>query len=153
MAGIGKISVEKITGDNWSTWKDQFKAFLEYKGLMVAIRQSESAEGQAANVKAKALLTLCVDKAYQKLITGEESASKAWRKLEETFERVTNARVIQLSTKLTTLKLKAKQPIAEYLAEIREIKMDLEAANEPVFERQLAVHALRGLPKEYETSI
>jgi hypothetical protein len=77
MARIGKISVEKMTGDNWSTWKDQFKAFLEYKDLMVAISKSDSAPGKAANVKAKALLTLCVDKAYQKLITGEESAAKA----------------------------------------------------------------------------
>jgi hypothetical protein len=54
---------------------------------------------------------------------GRRERSEGLEKLEETFERVTNARVIQLSTKLTTLKLKAKQPIAEYLAEIRDVTL------------------------------
>jgi hypothetical protein len=59
--------------------------------------------------------------------------------------------VVQLTGKLTSMKLREKQSIAEYLGEFREIKEDLEAAGQTVSDLQLAVHALRGLPSGYET--
>jgi hypothetical protein len=71
--------------------------------------------------------------------------------IEQNFEKTSNARVIQLTGKLTSMKLGEKQSIAEYLEDFREIKVDLEAAGQTVSDLQLAVHALRGLPKEYNT--
>lgn len=44
----------------------------------------------------------------------------------------------------------AKQSIAEYLGEFREIQVDSEAAGQSVSATHVAVHALKGLPKEYE---
>jgi hypothetical protein len=68
------------------------------------------------------------------------------------FEKKNNARVVQLTGKLTSMKLGEKQSIAEYIGEFREIKVDLEAAGQSVAELQLAVHAVKGpLPKEYDT--
>jgi len=43
--------------------------------------------------------------AYVKLIVGERTAAQAWKKLEDNFEKKSNARVIQLRKKLTGMKL------------------------------------------------
>jgi hypothetical protein len=43
--------------------------------------------------------------------------------------------------------------IAEYLGEIREIKVNLQAAGQTVSDMELAVHALNGLPEEYATLV
>lgn len=151
MAGIEKISIPQLGKDNWSIWKAKFQALLEYKGLMVAIEQPDSAEGRKLSGQAKALMILHTQDAYVKLIVGEATAAQAWLKLKQSFEKTSNARVVQLTGRLTNLKLEEKESIAEYLGEFREIKADLEAAGQSISELQLAVHALQGLPKEYAT--
>ena len=88
-----------------------------------------------------------------KLFAGADTAVKAWRKLDENFEKTSNARVVQLRKKLTSLTLTPGKSIAEYVGEFREIKMDLETAGQTVSEVELAVHALNGLPKEYATLV
>jgi CRISPR/Cas system-associated protein endoribonuclease Cas2 len=105
---------------------------LKYKGLQIAIEQPESTEGRKASEQAKALTILHTVDAYVKLLIGEPTAAKSWKKLEENFEKKSNARVIHLRKKLTSMKLMGKQTIAEYLGEIREIKVYLEAAGQTV---------------------
>src|SRR3569833_4452159 len=151
MAGVEKISIPQLGGENWSIWKAKFQALMEYKGLFVAIEQPESAEGRKASGQAKALMILHTQDAFVKLIVGEPTAAKAWEKLKRNLEKTSNARVGQLMDKLTTMRLREKQSIAEYLGEFREIKIDLEATGQTVSDLQLVVHALRGLPKGYET--
>jgi hypothetical protein len=80
-------------------------------------------------------------------------AETTWRKLHENFEKTSNARVVQLRKKLTSLTLMPRNSIAEYVGEFRGIRMDLETAGQTVFELELAVHALSGLPKEYATLV
>jgi hypothetical protein len=138
---------------NWSIWKAKFQALLEYKGLQIAIEQPESTEGKKVSGQAKALMILHTADTYVKLLIGEPTAAKAWKKLEENFEKKSNARVIQLRKKLTSMKLMEKQAIAEYLGEIRGIKVDLEAAGQTISDMELAVHALDGLPEEYATLV
>jgi hypothetical protein len=91
--------------------------------------------------------------AYVKLLIGGATAAKAWKKLEENFEKKSNARVIQLRKKPTNMKLMGKQTIAQYLGEIREIKVDLETVGQTVSDMELAVHALNGLLEEYATLV
>ena len=153
MAGIEKIVIPQLGGDNWSVWKAKFWALLEYKGLNVAIEQPDSVEGKKASGQAKALMILHTQDAYVKLIVGERTAAKAWKKLEENFEKKSNARVIQLRKKLASMKLTGGQSIAEYLSEIREVKVDLEAAGQSVTDTELVVFALNGLPSEYATLV
>jgi hypothetical protein len=91
--------------------------------------------------------------AYVKLLIVEPTTAKAWKKLEENFEKKSNARVIQLRKKLTSMKLMGKQTIAKYLGKICEIKVDPEAAGQVVLDMELAVHALNALPVEYATPV
>jgi hypothetical protein len=151
MAGIEKVSIPQLGGNNWSIWKAKFQALLEYKGLMVAVDEPNFVEGRKASGQAKALMILHTEDAFVKLIVGESTAAKAWEKLKQNFEKKSNARVVQLIGKLTNMKLGENQTIAEYLGEFREIKEDLEAAGQTVSDLQLAVHALRGLSKGYKT--
>jgi hypothetical protein len=98
-------------------------------------------------------MTLYTQDAYVKLFQGEPTAARAWKKLEENFEKRSNARVIQLRKKLASMKLTGEQGIAEYIGEFREIKVDLEALGQAVTDAELGFFALQGLPKEYATLV
>ena len=150
MASVERISIPQLVGENWSIWKAKFQALLEYKGLFVAIEQPESVEGRKVSSQARGLMLIHTEDAYVKLIEGEPTAEKAWKKLEDNFEKRSNARMIQLRRKLTGLRLTKGKAIAEYLGDFRELKLDLEAAGQ---ECELAVHALEGLPEEYATLV
>jgi hypothetical protein len=139
--------------DNWPIWKEKFKALLVYKSLYVAIESPDSVEGRKASNQARSLMIMHTEDAYMKLFAGADTADKACRKLHENFEKTSNARVVQLRKKLTSLTLMPGKSIAEYVGEFQEIKMDLETAGQTVFELELAVHALNGLPKEYATPV
>ena len=153
MAGIDKIVIPQLGAENWSVWKAKFQALLEYKGLYVAIQQPESEDGRKGSSQAKALMILHTQDAYVKLFQGEPTAARAWKKLEENFEKKSNARLIQLRKKLASMKLTGEQGIAEYLGEFREIKVDLEALGQAVTDVELDFFALQGLPKEYATLV
>jgi hypothetical protein len=129
----------------------QISSPLGVQGLFVAIEEPETEDGKKASKQAKALMILHIEDVFVKLIVGEPTAAKAWLKLKQNFEKTSNARVVQLTGKLTNMKLGEKQSIAEYLGEFREIKVDLEVAGQTISDLQLAVHALRGLPKKYNT--
>jgi hypothetical protein len=79
MAGIERISIPQLGADNWSIFKARFQAFLEYKGLWVAIEEPESADVKKASGQAKALMILHTQDAFVKLIVGENTAAGAWQ--------------------------------------------------------------------------
>src|SRR3569623_1234812 len=152
MAG-DKVSMPQLCGENWPTWKAKFRGLLAYNGWLCALEEPESVEGQKVSSQARGLMLIHTEDAYVKLIEGEPTAEKAWKKLEDIFEKRSNARMIQLRRKLTGLRLTKGKAIAEYLGEFRELKIDLEAAGQTVSEGELAVHALEGLPEEYATVV
>jgi hypothetical protein len=119
----------------------------------VAIESPDSMERRKASDQARSLMIMHTEDAYVKLFARVDTAEKAWRKLHENFEKTSNARVIQLWKKLTSLTLMPGKSITEYVGEFRKIKMDLETAGQTVSELELAVHALNGLPKEYATLV
>ena len=147
------MGIPQFCGENWSTWKAKFRGLLAYKGWLCALTEPESVEGMKVSSQARGLMLIHTEDAYVKLIESEPTAEKAWKKLEANFEKKSNARVIQLRRKLTGQRLTKGKAIAEYLAEFREIKVDLEAAGQTVSECELAVHALEGLPEEYATVV
>ena len=153
MAGVDKIVIPQLGSENWPVWKAKFQALLEYKGLYVAIEQPESVEGRKASGQAKALMVLHTEDAYVKLFVGEATAALAWKKLEDNFEKRSNARVIELRKRLASMRLTKEQGIAEYLGEFREIKVNLEAAGQTVTDVELGFFALQGLPREYATLV
>ena len=149
MAG-DKVGIPQLCGEKWSTWKAKFRGLLAYKGWLCALTEPESVEGRKVSSQARGLMLIHTEDAYVKLIEGEPTAEKAWKKLEDNFEKRSNARMIQLRRKLTGLRLTKGKAIAEYLGDFRELKLDLEAAGQ---ECELAVHALEGLPEEYATLV
>jgi hypothetical protein len=54
-----------------------------------------------AGARERGLMLIHTEDAYVKLIEGEPTAEKAWKKLEDNFEKRSNARMIQLRRKLT----------------------------------------------------
>jgi hypothetical protein len=153
MAGVGKLLVPLLGSDNWSVWKDNFEAYLAVKGLSDALEEPDSEEGKKASKQAKTFMILFMEDANVKLIKGTSTAAEAWKKLQESFRKTSNARVAQLRNKLSTMKMGPKEAIVEYLGALREIKLDLETADEAVSNVELAMCALRGLPKGYKNLV
>ncbi|GAQ93345.1 hypothetical protein KFL_014600010 [Klebsormidium nitens] len=72
--------------------------------------------------------------AYEKLIEGQPTIAKAWKKSEDNFEKKSNARMILLRRELIGLRLIKEKAIAKYLGEFRELKPDVQAAGQTVSE-------------------
>ena len=62
-------------------------------------------EGTKASGQAKALMILHTQDAFVKLFIGEPTAARAWKKLEDNFEKRSNARVIELRKRLASMRL------------------------------------------------
>jgi hypothetical protein len=60
--------------DNWSTWKEKFKALLVYKSLYVAIESLDFVEGRKASDQARSLIFMHTEDAYEKLFAGADTA-------------------------------------------------------------------------------
>jgi hypothetical protein len=82
--------------------------------------------------------------AYVKLFAGTDTAEKARRKLHENFEKTSNARVVQLRKKLTSLTL---MPGKEHCGVRGRVMRDQDGfgdGDQTVPKLELAVHALNG---------
>jgi hypothetical protein len=89
MSGLDKpmVRIPVLRRDNWSTWKEKFKALLVYKSLHVAIESPDFVEGRKASDQARSLMIMHTEDVYVKLFAGADTAEKAWRKLRENFEK------------------------------------------------------------------
>jgi hypothetical protein len=68
MAGLDKPTARTpvLGRDNWSTWKEKFKALLVYKSLYVAIESPDSVEGRKPSDQARSLMIMRTEDAYVK---------------------------------------------------------------------------------------
>ncbi|KAJ8636432.1 hypothetical protein MRB53_010699 [Persea americana] len=81
-------------------------------------------------------------------VVGLKTSREVWLALERRFASLSRSHVIQLKTKLQSLK-KGSMNITDYLQKIKHIADSLAAVLCPVDEEDLIIHTLNGLPQEY----
>ena len=154
MAGEGKVNVEPLDLDNYSTWAVRMQALLAHKGLDAAITQDGgTAVGSATDKKALALLTLHVKDVHLTTVSSSGSARAAWTALEELYRAKNLARQLLLRRELSSLKMANGEAVATYSTRARTLWADLLAAGDDVSEKEVAIAMLCGLTPEYNTVV
>ena len=146
------LKIERLRGDNYHSWAQDVEALLTIKGVWSVVDEEPEAPNVAARAnmaKAKALLTLNVDKYLKPIISQAETPHAAWTQLREMHQASSAASRLQLLEEMTSFKKLDSESIVKYVARARKLKNDLAAAGDNTSEESLTLRALAGLPRGY----
>ena len=159
-----KWAVDKLTSNNYATWKFKLKHLLIAKELYGYVDGTEAAPANDATPDAKATYTKNTSKAFSTivlatsddllyLITDCESPKSAWDKLQAHFERDTLANKLFLKKQYFRMVMKESMPIEKHLKDMKDITNKLAAIKAPISEEDQVVTLLGSLPDSYSTLV
>lgn len=156
-------SYPKLNAGNYFQWSHRTKWRLMIKGLWQAVEKPVIADGKDAETdaeavslteksyKALAIIGQSVSDQYVPLLIKCNTAYEAWTTLEGVFKAKSAARLIQLRTEFTQLKMKPSETVAEYLGRARVLGNELTGIGHEVTDTDIVIVVLAGLPSEYHT--
>ena len=150
-------SIERLSGENWSTWKFQMKHLLLAKDLWnitqgteqlsATVNEAAIAEFNSRSQKALSTIVMSISPAQLYLITSCESAKDAWDNLKQQFESNT------LQNKLLLKKqyFCAEMSLEKHLKTMKELTDKLAAVGSPISEEDQIV-TFRKLTRQIQLS-
>ncbi|GJT77324.1 retrovirus-related pol polyprotein from transposon TNT 1-94 [Tanacetum coccineum] len=127
----------KLTANNFPSWRKQVLSTL--MGLELE---------QFDQILLGALLGSCSD-TIQLIVSSAETSQELFKRLTDSYARVSRSRIISLRSKLAT-NSKGTKPVAEYLNEMKAIADELALAQKPIDDDDLIVHILTHLGDDYK---
>ena len=154
--------VEKLSADNYHTWKFDMKMLLMRNDVWEIVTGDEVLD-ENASVKEKvnfkkrenrALSTIClsVNKELKIYVRSSKTSKEAWEALENHFEEKTLSRKIMYRQKLYWLRME-NENMVEHINKLKTISEHLEALDDAPPEKELVMILLSSLPKEYNNLI
>ena len=154
--------VEKLTTDNYFTWKFNVKMMLIGKGLWEIVEGteelSENSRPQEQNHfkkrenQALAMICLAVSVPLQIYVRNAKTGKEAWDSLSSRFEEKTLSRKILLRRKLYHTSMNNRNMV-DHINDIRTIADQLEGLGDEVAQNDLVMVLLSSLPDEYNNLI
>ncbi|CAN6687431.1 unnamed protein product [Malus baccata var. baccata] len=132
---FGMLTI-KLRDDNFVKWAFQFKSITTYI-------ECESTD--------MALLSLLLATLFDEVIEyvlGCKTAFEAWSNLVERFASMSKSKINDLKIELHTIQ-KGSDSIDKYLLRLKNIREQLSIAGEFIFDNDVMIVGLTGLPKEY----
>ncbi|GKC84653.1 putative RNA-directed DNA polymerase, partial [Tanacetum coccineum] len=83
------------------------------------------------------------------IVSSAETSQELFKRLTDSYARVSRSRIISLRSKLAT-NSKGTKPVAEYLNEMKAIADELALAQKPIDDDDLIVHILTNLGDDYK---
>ena len=153
------FKVEKLTGDNYHSWKFQMKMCLIGKDLWEIVTGTDQlAEGATDAEQRKfrkkenfALASVCLSVAtnLQIYVRSAKSAKEAWDNLEQHFEQKSLSRKIFYRRKLYSARMDKGTSMVAHVNYIKTLSEHLEAVGDAVAEKDLVIILISSLPEEY----
>jgi hypothetical protein len=150
---------QKLTGDNYQTWKSRCKLLLMKENTWQYVDPTGTnppVAGEADDIKQariKALYSInmsCREDIFNSL--SEVSYPRvAWNTLKDRFESSNNASRLMLLDKLNSVRLQEGGSVMEYIKKIQELKLQLKGVGHNISETDLVERMLGTLPASYES--
>lgn len=163
MAGSeDRFSVEKLTSNNYATWKFHAKHVLIAKELFDIVDGSEKEPTTGAEAKAEfkkrkqkafSLLALTVSSELVYLISDCEEPDDAWTRLQKHFERNTVANKLFLKKQYFRSLMKEGDPVLSHIKHMKELTDKLAAIKAPISEEDQVVTLLGSLPDSFDNIV
>ena len=153
------FKVEKLTADNYHSWKFNMKMYLIGKDLWDIVKGDEEIDDDAsAEEKRKfkkrenvALAAVClsISQSLQIYVRSADNAKSAWDILEKHFQRNTLSRKIHYRRKLYSARMEKGANMIEHINSIKVLSEHLEAIDDAITEKDLVIILISSLPDEY----
>ena len=154
--------VEKLTRENYHTWKFDMKMLLLDKDLWDVVTGDETlAPGASADRRLKfkklenrslSMICLAISPDLKIYVRSATTGKEAWDALSKHFEEKTLSRKIQFRRKLYSLRM-GNASATEHINRVKTIGDLLEALDDPVQEKDLVMILISSLPDEYNNLI
>ena len=108
-----------------------------------------SAEQQATDAQAKAVLALCVEDHLLVTVDQAATAKAAWAALRAIFQSRSVAQLQRTRRDFNSLKLQSGESITDYIARAQTLRSRLTIAGQAVDDNTFIMTILDGLPKDY----
>ena len=154
-----EFKFEKLTAENYHTWKFSMKMFLIGKDLWEIVNGSEvlnetAPEEEKRKFKKRenlALASVClsVSTNLQIYVRSAKTGKEAWDSLAKHFQQKTLSRKIHLRRKLYSAKLQPDGDMVEHINSVKTIAEHLEAIGDPIAEHDLVIILISSLTEEF----
>ena len=132
---VGRLSIDKLETNNWSTWKFQIKHMLLSKDLWkhvtgtmpVGANDAAIAEWNGKVQMALACIVLSISSSQLYLVTSCDTAQEAWKALCEHYECNTLGNKLMLKKQYFRMEMSETQSVETPLKEMKlltEISLD-----------------------------
>ncbi|GFS52567.1 retrovirus-related Pol polyprotein from transposon TNT 1-94 [Trichonephila clavipes] len=158
-----QISV--LTPNNWNTWKHDMQVLLMHYGCWQFIIQTKTEQpDEEATYKEKLDLQLRKDRCYtliytnissdlKNLITETTDGVAAWKILNDHFEPVTRARVIQLLDQFFGTKYQPGEDVGIFISRVKTAATRLQEAGHKLDDLYIGFQLIRWLPQEFQSTV
>ena len=153
------FKVEKLTGDNYHSWKFQMQMCLIGKDLWEIVTGTDQLAEGATDAEqrrfrkrenlALALVCLSVATNLQIYVRSAKSEKEAWDNLEQHFEQKSLSRKIFYRRKLYSARMDKGTSMLAHVNYIKTLSEHLEAVGDAVAEKDLVIILISSLPEEY----
>ena len=152
------FKIEKLSGDNFHSWKFQMKMYLIGKDLWDIITGDETLNAQASAQEQRkfrkrenmALATVClsVTTSLQIYVRSANTAKEAWDNLQKHFERKSLSQKIFYHRKLYSARMKKDMKMIDHVNYVKTLAEHLEAVDDNISEKDLVIILISSLPDE-----
>ncbi|GFT25646.1 retrovirus-related Pol polyprotein from transposon TNT 1-94 [Trichonephila clavipes] len=158
-----QISV--LTPNNWNTWKHDMQVLLMHYGCWQFIIQTKPEQpDEEATYKEKLDLQLRKDRCYtliytnissdlKNLITETTDGVAAWKILNDHFEPVTRAKVIQLLDQFFGTKYQPGEDVGIFISRVKTAATRLQEAGHKLDDLYIGFQLIRWLPQEFQSTV
>ena len=158
------MKIEKLNGQNYTTWKYNMKIVLMDKGLWGFIDGEEKpplAGSPAATKsafksrsdKAYSQIALAVEKSVQIHIQGTTVPKEAWEILQKQFSFVSVTQIVRLTRKFYAATMEENADLQKHLTYMATVAQQLRELDEEISSQKFATAVLGSLPSSYDTFI
>lgn len=141
-------SIEKLKGrENYSSWKFSMENYLALEDLSKCVTGEE--DDAKKNAKAKAAISLSIDKMNFVHIKSAKTVKEVWDNLKATFEDKGAVRKVTLMRRIVNTKLDSCESMDVYVSEIISTSQKLSEVGFDVPDEWLAIFLLTGLNDDY----
>ena len=159
MAEDLSFKIEKLTAENYHSWKFNMKMYLIGKDLWEVVTGTEVMENdwtEAEKRKFKkrenqALAAIClgISTNLQIYVRSSETPKSAWDNLEKHFQQKTLSKKIFYRRKLYAAQMEKGQSMTEHVNYIKTLGEHLEAIDDAIAEKDLVILLISSLPDDY----
>eukprot|EP00111_Clytia_hemisphaerica_P023199 TCONS_00068237-protein len=153
------FKVEKLTAENYHSWKFNMKMYLIGKDLWDIVNGTETLNGDATEADKRkfkkrenqALAAICLGIAtnLQIYVRSAATATAAWENLEKHFQQKTLSKKIYYRRKLYSARMEKGQDMTEHINQIKTLGEHLEAIDNAIAEKDLVILLISSLPDDY----